>query len=245
MKADNPLTGRGCDEVAAVERGRGEAYSAVLFDLDGTLLNTVELIVRSYQHTFRQCLGCEVEEEKIVRNIGLTLPEHLGLYQPDPARIEEMVAVYRAFNQDHHDQLTKLFPGVRETLSALAGAGIKLAVVSSKGRRGVEQGLALFGLTHYFQAVVALEDTTRHKPDPAPVTLAVERLRIQPHQALMVGDSLADLEAGRRAGTGTAAVGWSTCPREELLAGRPDHLLVRMGDLLALCAVQWQERPFS
>ncbi len=212
-------------------------YAGVLFDLDGTLLDTAGLIVRSYQHTFRECLGCEVEEGRILQNLGLTLPGHLALYQPDPDRLEEMVAVYRAFNQAHHDKLARLFPGVRETLRALAGAGVKLAVVSSKARGGVKRGLDLFDLTRYFQAVVALEDTVRHKPDPAPVALAVERLGLRPPQALMVGDSPADLEAGRRAGTGTAAVAWSTCPRGELLAGRPDHLLARMADLLPLCGV--------
>jgi pyrophosphatase PpaX len=210
-------------------------YAAVLFDLDGTLLDTAGLIVRSYQHTFQGCLGCEVDEARILANLGLTLPAHLGLYATDPDGLERMISVYRTFNLTHHDELARLFPGVRETLQALAGCGVKLAVVSSKSRGGVQRGLDLFGLAPYFQTVVALEDTARHKPDPAPVVLAVERLGLRPEQALMVGDSPADLEAGRLAGTETAAVAWSTCSREELLASRPDRLLARMADLLPLC----------
>lgn len=212
-------------------------YAGVLFDLDGTLLNTVELIVRSYQHTFREYLGREVPESDILANIGLTLPGHLALYQPDPAAVAEMVAVYRRFNLTHHDELARLFPGVREALVELSGGGVPLAVVSSKGRGGVLRGLDLFGLTHHFRTVVGLEDTERHKPDPAPVTLAAERLGLAAVETLMVGDSPADLEAGRRAGAHTAAVAWSTFPAESLLAERPDHVLARLKDLLPLCGV--------
>ncbi|MDI6871338.1 MAG: pyrophosphatase PpaX [Bacillota bacterium] len=212
-------------------------YAGVLFDLDGTLLDTVELIVRSYQHTFRQCLGREVGEGEILANLGLTLSAHLALYHQDPAKVEEMVAVYRTFNLANHDRLARLFPGVRETLAALAGAGVRLAVVSSKGHWGVRRGLDLFDLSRFFQAVVTLEDTERHKPDPQPVEMAVERLGLLPGETLMVGDSPADLEAGRRAGTRTAAVAWSTFPPQALRAERPDHLLGRMADLLPLCGV--------
>ncbi len=212
-------------------------YSGVLFDLDGTLLDTVALIVRSCQHTFRTALGREVPEAEILKYIGMPLSELMGLYRPDPAAVEEMITTYRTFNLAHHDRLAKLFPGVREALAALAEGGVKLAVVSSKARGGVTRGLNLFDLSRYFGTVVALEDTERHKPDPQPVALALARLGLRPGEALMVGDSPADLEAGRRAGAGTAAVAWSTFPLEELQAEHPDHVLAEMGELLGLCAV--------
>ena len=213
------------------------AYRGVLFDLDGTLLNTIELIVCSYRHTFRECLGLDVPRRDVLARIGWTLPAHLALYRPDPQAVAEMTEVYRRFNLANHDRLARLFPGVRETLAALARAGIRLGVVSSKIRVGVERGLELFDLTRYFRTVICLEDTERHKPDPEPVALGVRRLGLEPGQVVMVGDSPSDLEAGRRAGTGTAAVAWSTFSAEELEAADPDHFLSAVEDLLPLCGV--------
>lgn len=206
----------------------------MLFDLDGTLLDTVELIVQSYQHTFRECLNHEVPREEILRNLGLTLPAHLALYVSDPSRVEEMVGVYRAFNLANHDRLARLFPGVAETLAELARSGVPMAVVSSKAKATVLRGLALFDLTSRFKVVVGLEDCERHKPHPEPVLLAADRLGIAADRLLMIGDSPADIEAGRAAGSRTVAVAWSRLPWPDLLASHPDLVLQRMEDLLAL-----------
>lgn len=211
------------------------SFTGVLFDVDGTLLDTVELIIQSYQHTFRTHLGREVPEERILAGIGSPLVDHLSLYAADPGEVATMVETYRAFNMTNHDRLTKVFPGVQETVRSLAEQGLKLGVVSSKIRRPVLRGLQLFDLSRYFQTAVCLEDTERHKPDPAPVLLALEQLGVAAEDALMVGDSPADLEAGRRAGTATAAVGWSTFSRAQLAYANPDYVLERMEDLLALC----------
>jgi pyrophosphatase PpaX len=148
-----------------------------------------------------------------------------------------MVGVYRRFNLAHHDELAHLIPGVREALSALDAAGVPLAVVSSKIRGVVLRGLNLFDLERYFRTVVCLEDTERHKPDPAPVALAAARLKVALRAALMVGDSPADLQAGRRAGCATAAVAWSANPAEALAAEAPDHVLKTMAEVLPLCGV--------
>lgn len=205
--------------------------------MDGTLLDTVELIVRSYQYTFRECLGLEVSRREVLSRLGWTLPAHLAAYRSDPQAVAEMTEVYRRFNLANHDRLARLFPGVDETLAALSGAGVKLGVVSSKTRLGVGRGLELFELGRYFRTVICLEDTARHKPDPEPVALGVDRLGLEPAQVLMVGDSPSDIEAGRSAGTGTAAVAWSTFPSEELAGVHPDHLLGTFGELLPLCGV--------
>lgn len=146
-----------------------------------------------------------------------------------------MVETYRAFNLANHDRLTKVFPGVVETIAGLAEQGVKLGVVSSKIQRTVLRGLRLFDLARYFSTAVCLEETERHKPDPAPVLLALDQLGLTAAETLMVGDSPADLEAGRRAGTATAAVAWSTFSRERLAEAEPTYWLEKMEDLLGLC----------
>lgn len=211
-------------------------YDAILFDLDGTLLNTIELIVRSYQHTFRQHLAREVERGRILEQLGRTLYDHLELYAPkDPDLLGAMVQTYRTFNLANHDELALLFPGVADALRELRAQGYRLAVVSSKVRPTVLRGLQLFSLESLFETLVCFEDTEAHKPDPAPVKLALQRLGVLPERALMVGDSPADLEAGRQAGTRTASVGWSVFPQELLAKENPDLALSCMGDLTAAC----------
>ncbi|MFO7171591.1 MAG: HAD-IA family hydrolase [Bacillota bacterium] len=210
-------------------------WAAVLFDLDGTLIDTNELILASFDHAFRERLGIEVPRAELVRHFGEPLATILARYAP-PERVPELIEAYRAFNLAHHDRLARPIPGVRRALDRLQAAGVLLAVTTSKRRDTALRGLRLFGLEGYFQAVVAWEDASRHKPDPEPVRVTLERLGVPPgDRVLMVGDSVNDLLAGRAAGVRTAAVAWSLVPRADLEACAPDFWLERPEDLVPLC----------
>ncbi|MCG0238251.1 MAG: pyrophosphatase PpaX [Firmicutes bacterium] len=210
-------------------------WAAVLFDLDGTLIDTNELILVSFDHVFREHLGLQVPRAQVVRHFGEPLSTILARFAP-PERVPELIAAYRAFNLAHHDRLVRPIPGVRAALDRLRAAGVPLAVTTSKRRETAYRGLRLFGLEGYFQAVVTWEDATRHKPDPEPVLVTLDRLGVPPgDRVLMVGDSVSDLLAGRAAGVRTAAVAWSLVPRAELEACAPDFWLERPEDLIGLC----------
>lgn len=207
--------------------------NCVLFDLDGTLIDTNQLIIDSFQYTLKRHIGIDVPAAEIILTFGRPLADILEEYCFDKAA--DMLQTYREYNESRHDTTTKLIPGVKETLSQLKSAGVILGVVTGKRRQLALRGLRLFGLDAYMQVIVTPEDTTEHKPHPAPVLKALELLGEQPDHTVMVGDSTLDLACARAAGTYTAAVGWSVAPRKLLLAEKPDFVLHRMTDLVDIC----------
>lgn len=208
-------------------------YSVVLFDLDGTLIDTNHLIVQSFQHVLRSQLGLEVPAAELYPFFGEPLGRTLARWSAE--RAESLVAEYRVFNITNHDRLVRQFPGVNEMVKSLAEMGITLAVVTSKGRDVARQGLEVAGLDPFFPVLVGLEDTTRHKPEPDPALRALELLGEQPGpHVLMVGDSRFDVLCGRNAGLHTAVVGWTTQEKEQIDAAGPDHWVDAPQDLLRL-----------
>jgi len=207
-------------------------FCTVLFDLDGTLIDTNRLIVTSFQHVLREHLGLEVPAEQIYTHFGEPLRRTMARYAPD--RADELCSLYKSFNLAHHDRLIRQIPGMLEATSRLKKAGIKLAVVTSKYTQTAKRGLDVCRLTPFFDVVVGMDQTVRHKPDPEPCLEALRRLGEDagPH-VLMVGDSPFDIECGRNAGLKTAAVEW-TVIRQPLAASRPDYWVADPGDLVRL-----------
>ncbi len=193
-----------------------QTIRAVLFDLDGTLIDSIGHIVSCWQHTTRACLGREMSREEIVPTLGRALLECFE--EIAPGRGEEMREVYRAHQKGTHDSMVTLIPGTREMLEKLRGAGLTLGVVTSKGLPVATEGLNLFDLGGYFATLVTYEDTTRHKPHPDPLLVAAERLGLQPSEMVYVGDALFDIEAGKAAGMKTIGVTWGAGTRESLEA---------------------------
>jgi pyrophosphatase PpaX len=209
------------------------AFSVVLFDLDGTLINTNDLIVVSFQHVFREKLGLEVPAETIHQYFGEPLPRTMQRYAPD--RADELTDFYRVFNAANHDLLVKQFEGMRETLEALLAAGVKLGVVTSKKTDMAQRGLRVCGLESYFGAVVGMDQTEKHKPEPEPIYHALDQLGEQPgDHVLMVGDSSFDILCGKNAGVRTAAVSWTVIDREGLERISPDYWVDEPSDLADL-----------
>ncbi len=211
-------------------------WRAILFDLDGTLADTVELILSCYRHTMRTHLGEELPDDRWLARLGTPLREQLRHFARDPDEAARMLETYVSFQSGLHDEAVHPYPGAVETVEALGANGTELAVVTSKHRGIAERTLERCGLAGYFEVLVGADDVTRGKPDPEPVLLALERLGLAGRAAdvLFVGDSPYDIRAGRAAGTRTAAALWGPYPRDVLEAEMPDYWLEDLKDLLGL-----------
>ncbi|WP_110928488.1 pyrophosphatase PpaX [Bacillus massiliglaciei] len=204
--------------------------TTLLFDLDGTLINTNELIIASFTDTLNHYYPGKYSREEIIFFNGPPLKETFSSINPELA--DEMIAHYRKHNWENHDALVTQFEGVYETLQSLKQSGYKLAIVTTKLRDVAEKGLGLANLGQFFQVIVSGEDTEKAKPDPAPLQLALSKLGSSPEEALMIGDNFHDIQAGKNAGTKTAAVAWSLKGRAFLQGYGPDFMLEKMSDLL-------------
>ncbi|HYQ83035.1 MAG TPA: HAD hydrolase-like protein [Rubrobacter sp.] len=199
---------------------------AVLFDFDGTLVDTTEMIHQSMRHATSSVLGREdIPRETLLANVGQPLPRQMELIDTENA--ESLLEAYRSHHERHHDALIREFPGVEESLGRLGSAGIKVAVVTSKRRPSVEMALGIFpGLRNVVDRFVTLEDTTHHKPHPEPLLRALQLLGGIPRErAAYVGDSPFDVQAAKAAGLTSVAVSWGAFSEDALRASEPDHLL--------------------
>lgn len=211
-----------------------QPFSCVLFDLDGTLVDTNQLIIASFQQTLAEKLGLQVTPPEIVRYFGEPLDATMKRYAGD--RWEELVAYYRSYNQMHHDNLICRIDGIPEMLERLRERGVRRGVVTSKYTELARRGARCCGVEELLEDFVGKDMTEKHKPDPTPVLYALERLGIEtgPH-VLMVGDSPYDVLAGKAAGVKTCAVGWTALDRADLQAAEPDFFVETVSELEALC----------
>jgi pyrophosphatase PpaX len=203
----------------------------ILFDLDGTLIDTNELITASFNYTFER-FQMDFADEEIIEFNGPPLIETFK--RIDPVRADEMVAVYRTYNLEVHDEYVKIFPNVQETLEALRAKNMKLGVVTTKMSPGAERGLEKTGIAEYFDTVVTLSQVSHPKPHPEPVIKAMKQLDALNTSTIMVGDNSHDIEAGKNAGVRTAGVSWSQKGKEHLKYYEPTYMLDDMTDLIRI-----------
>jgi pyrophosphatase PpaX len=206
--------------------------NTILFDLDGTLIDTNELIISTFLHTLEKYYPSKYKREDVLPFLGPTLHETFGAI--DPERVEEMVVDYRTYNLANHDLLVKEFAGVFETVQTLKEKGYKIAIVTTKRLDVTLKGLRLTKLDQFFDIIVAYDHVKKVKPDPEPILLALEQLGSKPEESLMVGDNFHDILAGKNAGTKTAGVSWSIKGREYIAKYEPDYVLENMADLLTI-----------
>jgi pyrophosphatase PpaX len=200
---------------------------AALFDFDGTLVDTTELIYQSMRHAAGEVLGRDdLPREILLANVGQPLPRQMELLDAEHA--EALLESYRLHNNEHHDSLIGEFPGVEGSLARLRSAGVKIAVVTSKRRPSVEMALKRFpGLGEVVDSFVTMEDTEEHKPHPGPLLKGLELLGGVPkEQAAYVGDSPFDVAAAKAAGVRSVAVSWGAFSEDTLRSAEPDHLVV-------------------
>lgn len=207
-------------------------FSVVLFDLDGTLIDTNHLIITSFQYVLKEHLQLDVPAEELYPYFGEPLQRTMERYVA--GRGEELAGYYRTYNTLRHDELVRHFDGVQEAVRTLSASGVRLAVVTSKVRETALQGLRVCAMDELFPVLVGVDETEKHKPDPEPALLALRRMGEEPGaHVLMVGDSIFDVACGRSAGCQTAGVGW-TVNRTALADSRPDYWVETPADLVRL-----------
>ena len=187
-------------------------YSAYLFDLDGTLIDTRRMIIACFRDTFEKFGGpVDVTDDEINNLIGIPYREQINRFFGTVD--DRLYAEIRREHMKHQLSVFKtalsLCPGVQETIGALAKLGKKLGIVTSRTLESGQPFLEHFGLMSFFPVIVTPDHTKRHKPDPEPVKEALKQLGAQPQETLFVGDALFDIEAGRAAGTATGFTLWS------------------------------------
>lgn len=207
----------------------------ILFDLDGTLIDTNELIISSFKHTLEKHTGKVYDRAKILPFIGPPLIE--SLRQVDAEQADEMMATYRAHNLENHEKFVVAYPTVVDTIQTLKNKGYQLGIVTTKIRDTAELGLKITGLYDAFDCIIGLDDVTNAKPHPEPIIKALTALDAHPQYAMMVGDNYHDIEAGHNAGVMTAGVAWSVKGESALAAYEPDYMLKEMKDLLTILGV--------
>jgi pyrophosphatase PpaX len=191
-------------------------YPPVLFDLDGTLIDSGAIILASFRHATRTVLRREIPEAELAARVGgSNIYDQLRAIDEEQA--DELVRVYREHNEPLHDEL-EAFEGVEHVLAELKRHGRRLGIVTAKRRRTVELAFAVLPLEPYFDVVVTAEMTDRHKPHPEPVLAALERLGAAPAETAFVGDSPFDVGAGKAAGVYTVAVAWGNIHPVDALA---------------------------
>jgi pyrophosphatase PpaX len=208
-------------------------FPVVLFDLDGTLIDSGRIILASFRHATRTVLAREIPDEQLLAYVGgASLSEQMHLIDRD--RADELVRVYRDHNEPLHAGLQPCV-GVNDVLERLSAEGRRLGIVTAKRRATVELAFAVLPLRRYFATVVAAEDTVRHKPDPAPLLAALARLEATPADAAYVGDSPFDIQAAKAAGVFAVAVGWGGIHSADRLATHaPDALVATPKEFLGI-----------
>ncbi|HEX2837701.1 MAG TPA: HAD-IA family hydrolase [Phycisphaerales bacterium] len=222
---------------------RTPTYSAILFDLDGTLIDSAACIVECFQiacvehglaapqpHEVRATMGIPLER---------SMPAHaarLGTTLSAP-QVQDMITTYRSHYARLTPSLVRPFDGVREMLDACRAMGVPMAIVTSKRVGPAEMNLRHVGFLEHFATIVGSDQVLRYKPEPDTVLIAAERMNITDlSTALVVGDATFDIHMGQAAGAKTCAATWGAHDRAELLASRPDHVIESPSELLSVLA---------
>jgi len=214
-------------------------YRAVLFDYDGTLVDTNQIIINSWQHMANVAgNGMKFRVEDLIPTFGKPLEDAIAeqaeKYGITGYSTEELTECYRQYQRNHQDELGDLFPGIRELLKELKKRGYLVGIVTSRTLDTTRSGLARYDVLEYFDDMVGEEDTDIHKPNPEPCLICCKKLGVKPSEAIMVGDSRHDIACANNAGAASVFVRWSFCTKEEELEGvsKPTYVISSADQLL-------------
>lgn len=209
--------------------------TTLLFDLDGTLIDTNELIIQSFLHVLDKYYPEQYKREDVLPFMGPTLIETFGGMNSE--KMDEMIQMYRDFNVSKHDSMVIAFDGVVDTLKALKAEGYKLAIVTSKLRKVAKMGTELTKIDEYFDVFVGHDDVKEHKPNPEALFVAMKKLGSKPEETMMIGDNFHDINAAKAAGTVSVGVAWTIKGREYIKSYHPDYVIDSIQDLLKILKI--------
>ncbi|MEK4463581.1 MULTISPECIES: pyrophosphatase PpaX [Paenibacillus] len=206
----------------------------VLFDLDGTIVDTNELIISSFMYALKDNGLAPLTREEIIPHMGTTLQQQMRVFSGLEDVNGTLEKSYRSYNNEHHDELVRSFPLVKETIEELSRRGIKLGIVTTKIRPTTIKTLERFDLLKYMNTIVTVNDVTEPKPHPEPVLTAVHNLGVDPRKTLMIGDSAVDIQSAKAAGVYAAGVSWSLKGEDTLRKYDPDFIIHNMKDIIEI-----------
>ncbi|ERJ10960.1 pyrophosphatase PpaX [Haloplasma contractile] len=207
--------------------------TTVLFDLDGTLINTNPLIISSFRATVEEFLKEQTfTDEDLMDFIGPTLEQTFTKLLKE--KKDDMITFYRTHNKKYHDDMVEVYPGVLEGLERLKQKGITLGIVSSKANDMVHHGLKHCKIYDYFEIIIGADDVTNPKPHKEPIELALNRLGRKKEETIFVGDNKHDMLGGKNAGVITCGVSWALRGADYLKNYHPEFILKDMNDLLKI-----------
>jgi pyrophosphatase PpaX len=207
--------------------------STILFDLDGTLVDSIELIVTAAMQAFASRPGPSPTEAEIRNTIGRPLPTTFGPWLVNDEDLPYLITKYRAYQLEHHDRMTNAYDGIVDAVAKLHEAGCTMAVVTSKVGYLADRALVHCGLSQYMRCVIGADATTKHKPEPEPVLLALDQLSVSCESAVYVGDSPYDMQAARAANVRALGVAWGAFERQSLYDAGAEAVVENPAELLS------------
>jgi pyrophosphatase PpaX len=209
-----------------------QKITTILFDYDGTLMDTNSIIIESWQHTFKEMKVRELPFEEIKKTLGEPLSLTMGklFAATDIAKATE---IYKDFHRDAFMTDVQVFDGMGELVVTLKEKGYKLGIVTSRKAWTTTRGLEKFGLDKYFDVVITAQDTDKHKPDPEPVFMALEKLDSKAEESIIIGDTKFDVLCAKNAGIKSVLVDWTIALSEEERTGEyaPDYIIYKANEL--------------
>ena len=207
------------------------AIDCLLFDCDGTLLDTYDIILEAMRYTVNGVLGQSRSDEELMRGVGTPLEDQMRVFLDDESRVDEIVTTYRAYNDSIHDEGVSIFPGVKKGLEALKRAGYRMGVVTSKRHWLANRGLEICGIRDYFEVLIGSDDFPVHKPEPGSILEACRLMKVDAARCAYIGDSPFDIKAGNAAGCTTVAARWGMFPADALSAEDPNYAIDTFAEL--------------
>ena len=207
---------------------------AAIFDNDGTVADTHDVIMDSFRYTLDKVLGQKAPDEYLMSQVGIPLVDQMALFSDDPQVRQELVRVYRQHNEANHDAGIKEFAGETAALDRIQACGMRMSVATSKMHKLAQHGLEVLGIDSYFELLVGCDDTIAHKPDPEPLLFAASKMGVPIERCAYIGDATFDIRAAKAAGCISVAVTWGMFDEATLAASQPDYMCRTFDELADL-----------